>query len=344
MEILELKLSELHPYESNPRKNDAAIPKVMASIEKFGFKNPIVIDKNNVIVCGHTRWGAAQKLKLPVVPCVIADNLTDEQVRAYRLADNKVAEAAKWDKKLLDIEMKGLIEIDMADFGFDINLDIEEPKAEEEPEWRYTREQGFKSMKLDYIDWERTAGYWEMPVIKATKHIPTDLIEFAKIRSSEDFHKGVHFFEFDYQFERIWNNPEKYFERIKKFDCSFTPDFAMYTDMPLPMQIWNNYRGKVIGQMMQKAGIEVIPTVQWCFPNSYEWCFAGIEPGGTVAISSVGVKRSKDATKIWKDGFAEAMRQLRPSHIVLYGGDMGVEYPCPVTFINNRNVNERNSK
>ena len=96
MKIIDKKLSELKPYEKNPRKNDEAVKYVMESIKEFGFKVPIIIDKNNVIVCGHTRYKASKKLKLDTVPCIIADDLTEEQIKAFRLADNKVSEKGEW--------------------------------------------------------------------------------------------------------------------------------------------------------------------------------------------------------------------------------------------------------
>lgn len=132
MNIVERKISEITPYENNPRRNDDAVPLVANSIKEFGFKQPIVIDKDGVIVAGHTRYLAAKKLKLKTVPCVIADDLTEEQVKAYRLADNKVSEAAEWDFELLDKELNGILDIDMEDFGF---FDFEIPElAEEKPE------------------------------------------------------------------------------------------------------------------------------------------------------------------------------------------------------------------
>lgn len=101
MEIIEKKLEELKPYENNPRKNDEAVDYVANSIKEFGFKVPIVIDKNNVIVTGHTRYKASQKLGLKTVPCIIADDLTEEQIKAFRLADNKVSDFSLWDNKKL---------------------------------------------------------------------------------------------------------------------------------------------------------------------------------------------------------------------------------------------------
>ena len=126
MQIIDKKIGEIKPYEKNPRKNDNAVDAVANSISQFGFKNPIVIDGNNVIICGHTRYKAAQKLGLDVVPCVVADDLTDEQIKAYRLADNKVSELAEWDIDLLGEELNDIFDIDMSDFGFDLSEDEEE--------------------------------------------------------------------------------------------------------------------------------------------------------------------------------------------------------------------------
>lgn len=126
LQIIYKKVSELIPYENNPRKNDKAVDYVAKSIEQFGFKNPIIIDKNNVIVCGHTRLLACKKLNISEVPCILADDLTDEQIKAFRLADNKVSEFAEWDVELLDSEIDGIVDIDMSDFGFDLDFEDEE--------------------------------------------------------------------------------------------------------------------------------------------------------------------------------------------------------------------------
>lgn len=119
MNVIQMKLNDITPYERNPRNNKNAIDYVAKSIKEFGFKQPIVIDRNNVIVCGHTRYEASKKLKLKEVPCVVADDLTDEQIKAYRLADNKVAEFSEWDNDLLTDELLGL-DLDMEQFGFEL--------------------------------------------------------------------------------------------------------------------------------------------------------------------------------------------------------------------------------
>ncbi len=143
MKVIEMAIDKVIPYENNPRINDNAVEAVANSIREFGFQQPLVLDKENVIIVGHTRFKAAKELGLETVPCVIADNLTDEQCRAYRLADNKVGELALWDQGLLNIEL-GEIEMNMEGFGFIelAELDVDgffeesEPKeeTEEEPE------------------------------------------------------------------------------------------------------------------------------------------------------------------------------------------------------------------
>ena len=133
MNIVNKRLDELIPYEKNPRKNDEAVKYVAESIKQFGFKVPIVIDKDNVIVAGHTRYKASKKLGLDEVPCIVADDLTDEQIKAYRLADNKVAEKAEWDFELLGAELDDLFDFDMTVFGFeDVAEKFDENDLDEE--------------------------------------------------------------------------------------------------------------------------------------------------------------------------------------------------------------------
>lgn len=124
MNIVEKKVADLIPYENNPRKNDDAVDAVAASIKEFGFKVPIVIDENNVIVAGHTRLKAAQKIGLKTVPCIVADDLNDDQIRAFRLADNKTSELAGWDFSALESELS-YISLDMQQFGFTDNIDLD---------------------------------------------------------------------------------------------------------------------------------------------------------------------------------------------------------------------------
>lgn len=121
MNIKQMLITDVVPYDNNPRNNDDAVEATANSIKEFGWQQPIVVDKNNVIIVGHTRLRAAKKLKLEYVPVTIAENLTDEQVKAYRLIDNKTGELADWDEDLLASELEELkyLNFDMPEFGFD---------------------------------------------------------------------------------------------------------------------------------------------------------------------------------------------------------------------------------
>lgn len=126
MEVLQRTIREITPYENNPRNNDSAVDAVAASIREFGWQQPIVVDKDGVIIAGHTRYKAARKLGLTEVPVVVADNLTEEQIKVYRLADNKTGELADWDFAALEEELAAISEIDMSAFGFDARISPED--------------------------------------------------------------------------------------------------------------------------------------------------------------------------------------------------------------------------
>lgn len=145
-----LNINDIKPYENNPRINDKAVEYVARSIKEFGFKVPVVIDKDNVVVCGHTRIKACHQLGIEEVPCVIADDLTEEQIKAYRIADNRTAEYAEWDMELLEIELES-IDLDTDWLGFEFD-DIEE-----EPPKKLTDE--FIVPPVTVLDTRQ--GYWQ---------------------------------------------------------------------------------------------------------------------------------------------------------------------------------------
>lgn len=150
LNIVYKKVEELIPYENNPRINDEAVDYVANSIKEFGFKVPIVIDKDGVVVAGHTRLKASKKIGLKEVPCIIADDLNEDQVRAFRLADNKVSEKAEWDLNKLELE-KLDIDIDLTKFGFDIEEQFKEDEKEKENK-KYLEQMEIKAFEHhDYI-------------------------------------------------------------------------------------------------------------------------------------------------------------------------------------------------
>ena len=337
MNIIDISINDLIPYEKNPRKNDKAVQYVAKSIEVFGFKVPIVVDKNMVVVCGHTRLKAAKKLGMDKVPCIIADDLTDEQIKAFRLADNKVSEHAEWEWDLLDGEIGDILDLDMGEFGFVFE---EATPAADKPK-KNERLRTDEAYNLPYVDLERTEGFYQMPMIEGEGHIPSGLMGFNYALTSQDHSKGIHFYVDDYQFERIWNDPHKYIDVLRDFDCVLTPDFSLYMDMPMSMKIWNVFRSRLIGQMMQDEGLTVIPTVSWAEPETFAFCFDGLPEGGVMSISTVGVKQDPNAFEIWKAGTAELIKRKKPSALLVYGGAVDFDFGKTKVFYFSNEVTDR---
>ncbi len=149
MKIENIDLSVIKPYEKNPRKNDAAVNGVAESIRQFGFQQPIVIDKNGVIVAGHTRYKAAKKLGLKTVPCVRAETLTEEQTKAYRILDNKLNELSSWDLETLKTELES-VDFDFA--GFDVELPSFEQKRNDFDNHNAIEDEGELTLYPEYED------------------------------------------------------------------------------------------------------------------------------------------------------------------------------------------------
>ncbi len=162
-------------------------------------------------------------------------------------------------------------------------------------------------------------GDLEMPCINPVDAIPDKLIVFSKAVHSNDFNAFVHFFEDDVNFERIWNQPNKYLPILKRFDGIITPDFSLYRDMPLVMQEWNTYRSRAIGHWLQENDITVIPNIRFSDERSYSFCFDGISKGGTIAIGSHGCIKIKIERYYFEKGLYETVLKLEPKQIIVYG-------------------------
>lgn len=130
---------------------------------------------------------------------------------------------------------------------------------------------------------------------------------------------GVHFFVDDYQFNRLWAQPDRYLTRLVEFAAVMTPDFSTYSDFPMALQIYNHYRKHWLGAYWQLLGMNVVPTISWSDEASYEWCFDGEPVGGVVAVSAVGTQMDEVSRALFMDGYAEMLRRLRPTQIIFYG-------------------------
>jgi len=173
LQVVYKRPDEIIPYERNPRNNDSAVDAVANSIREFGFKVPVVIDKDGVIVCGHTRVKAAKKLGMEEVPCILADDLDEEQVKAFRLADNKTSELSEWDEELLAMEMDDIFNIDLEQFGFEpLDEEIAEEAEVQKPEVEFTEvlgeENNFLVLKFDTeVDWLQALSIFDIKQVKA---------------------------------------------------------------------------------------------------------------------------------------------------------------------------------
>lgn len=344
MKIEYVNPNDIKPYKRNARKHgEEDIEAIKASIEKVGFRDPIGVWKNTIVE-GHGRQIAALELGLDRVPIIRLDDMTDEERRTYALAHNRTAELSDWEDDILKSELKALhnIGIDMTEFGFDMPEADGEEEEEEYDDGYFgdERERTFNEYNLKEYDPKRVSGQFELPTLQKCSFVPHELVGFNYVLSTKDRTKGVHFFIDDYQFERVWNDPLTYIAKLNEFPCMCTPDFSLYTDMPMAMKIWNVYRSRLIGQMAADYGIEVIPTLQWAGSDTLDWVFDGIESGGTVAVSTVGCMRDKEAYRLWCNGMERALIEVEPKTLILYGTDVDFDFPCDVVRIKSREFTE----
>ena len=314
-------INSIQPYKNNAKKHPKnQIEQIKNSIQQFGMDDPIAI-WNNEIVEGHGRLIACKELGFKEIPVIKLDHLSDEERKAYTLVHNKLTMNSDFDLDILNDELESIIDIDMSEFDFDLDIDIEEEFKENE------RHRTNDTYNLDLVDISNsTNDFWQMPIINNDNYIPKDLIGFNYAKSSDNKGVGIHFYLDDYQFERLWNNPSEYVDILSEYECILSPDFSLYMDMPMPMKIWNIYRSRQIGQYYQSMGIKVIPTLSWAEKETFEFAFKGIPKGSIVSVSTIGVKRDEDALKVWKDGMNAMIKEIEPSTILVYGGELDYDY------------------
>lgn len=163
-------------------------------------------------------------------------------------------------------------------------------------------------------------GQYGIPQIAPESVKPTDFVGFNYVKTCKEPHSlGVHFFVDDYQFQRVWTDPDAYIEKLAEFKCVCTPDFSLYRDFPKAVQIYNHYRKCWLGAYWQQYGITVIPTVTWSDKQSFNWCFDGVPHNSTIAVSSVGTQVDKEAKHLFDLGYNKMIEVLEPASIYFYG-------------------------
>lgn len=329
-------------YRKHSQKNLALIER---SLAENGAGRSILLDSSGESIAGSGTLQMAMKRGIPIreihtngeeLIAVVRDDISpnDPRRKSLALADNATSDLSQWDfEQLREDDWSAE---DLTDWGIDVPEEPEQNATElpeesvadttdtgdnEEDDGYYgdARERTYGIYKLSEYDETRTAGKYQFPQLKPCNFVPDHLLSFKDMLSVADFTAGIHFFTDDYRFERIWRNTEAYLQRLSKFQCVFTPDFSLYLDMPLAMQIWNTYRNRMIGQICQDYGMNVIPTVGWAGEDSFDFCFDGLPQGGTVAVSTVGVMNNKNAKEIFRVGMEEMIRQVNPGFILIYG-------------------------
>ena len=285
MEIIKLPVKAITPYKGNAKKHtDRQIQHIINSIERFGFCDPIgVWGDKNIIVEGHGRYLAQLKRGAVEVDCIRLDHLTDDERRAYTLAHNQATMETAFDADMLKIELVGISGVDMAALDFNLDAIFKEKPLDYK-----------QSKRLDNFfrtDFEYGGNGWGIP---ETAPYTGDLsgiewVSFGEKAKIKDFSNiGLHFYIDDYKFESVWTTPDKWIDMFQKCRAVVTPDFSNYTDMPKAQQLWNHYRRQWCARHWQERGVNVVSSLSWGTGQVYDWSFAGIPKGTTVAASFVG--------------------------------------------------------
>ena len=320
-----LDKKSLKPYAKNAKiHTKEQIEQIKRSILEFGFNDPIAIWHNNEIVEGHGRLLAAMEMsEVKDIPVIRLDELTDEQRRAYMLVHNKLTMNTDFDLDLLKLELDD-IEIDMTDFGFELEED--ELEEYEDDDDFFTPRSSLQHNVFENQERMQfpSDSFYGMPNIKATQTCGNKFLRFCDYKEVDDLSKYIaHFYYDDYKFVAAWRQPDKYLDLLRQFKAVVAPDFSLYIDFPRALQILSCYRRQWCGAYWQSLGIDVIPDVVWGDKDSYEYCFDGIPKHSVVATSSVGVTNDSEWNgkegDMFRDGYNEMLKRLEPTKVIFYG-------------------------
>ncbi len=162
-------------------------------------------------------------------------------------------------------------------------------------------------------------GEEEIPCVQTSDLLPKGVVSFSKAIGGKDYNKFIHFYEYDYKFEKIWTSTEKYLPIIKRFQGVISPDFSLYYDMPYCYQQWNTYRGKALAHWLQENGVEVIPNVRWGDERSFELACLGVEKGKTISVGTHGCIKTVEGKRRFIQGFDYVVNRLMPKNVIVYG-------------------------
>lgn len=290
MDFVKIPIESVKEAEYNPRKkltqNDKEYRELKKSITEFGYIDPIIVNADNTIIGGHQRYSVLKELGYKEVEAVRV-NLSKEKEKALNIALNKIK--GKWDSELLQ---NLLIDLDRSNFdlsltGFDYSVLQSGIRGNAERTQKELVERIHNLEKAQFPG----CGKYDIPEILPTHELPEikEWIGFNYVLSDKNPEgKAVHFFVDDYQFERLWNTPDKYIDKLRQYECVASPDFSPYADMPLALQIFNHYRKHWLGRYWQEHGITVIPTIRASTDErSLDFFLDGEPSGGIVMLSTL---------------------------------------------------------
>ena len=325
MQFQKLPIDQIKEADYNPRKKlnpkDKEYQEIKRSIEEFGYVQPLIVNKDYTIIGGHQRLTVLKDLGFKEIDVVMVD-VDKTQEKALNIALNKIT--GRWDSKLLS----GLLN-DLNSNSFDLSLTGFQPNVLTlgiNGDARNTQEKLVEGiLNLEKAQYEGI-GKYDIPEILPVYELPeiTEWIGFNYVLSDEHPEgKAVHFFIDDYQFERVWNNPDKYIEKLKKYVCVASPDFSPYGDMPLCLQIYNHYRKHWVARYFQENGITVIPTIRCSTDKrSLNWYLDGEPEESIVIISSMWATTSEEMKQAFLKEFKKMKNKLNPTKVFVYGKEI----------------------
>jgi len=317
LKIEYIEIAKLNHYENNSKiHTKEQIEHIANSIKEFGFNDPLgVAGEDNIVLEGNGRVEAAKLIGLEKLPCVRLDHMTKEEQQAYVIAHNSINLETGFNNEVLLKELDKLKDFDFKDFGLNTddylkNIDLND---------NYYKEMlSLNKQKLVRSEFE-TMGKYDMPIIRKQVIDIEDikLINFNNIKYNDDknTNRTVQFFTHDYRFDYVYSHPMLAVEKLKQYYCLLSPDYSLYTDMPLALQIKNTFKNRWCGAYWQSLGLNVIPTIEWGDERSFDFCFDGVEEGSIVAVSTYGKQKIEEE---FMKGYNEMLKRIKPCAIICY--------------------------
>ncbi len=319
LKIEYIEAEKLTHFENNSKiHTKKQIEHIANSIKEFGFNDPLgIAGENNVVLEGNGRVEAAKLLNIKKLPCVRLDHMTKEEQHAYVIAHNSLnLETGFDDKKLLNELQKLQSSLDFSKLGFD-KLELQNLQNINDEYYKQILAAQIKKLVRNRF---KTIGNFDIPFINK-QNIDLNKIKLysysdTKYNDIKNQNKTIHFFLHDYRFEHVYSNAETAVEKIRQYYAVCTPDFSLYTDMPLVLQMYSTFKNRWCGAFWQSQGINVIPTISWSDERSFNFCFDGIEPGSIVAVSTHGNRKCKEEFML---GYNKMLEKIKPCAILCYG-------------------------